>query len=65
MIQMNLFIKQKQTNIPSKQNLQLPKGTMVGRDKLGVWNQHIPTSISKIGQQQGLIIAQGTIFNIL
>ena len=63
MIQMNLFIKQKQTNIPSKQNLQLPKGTTVGMDKLGIWDQHIPTS--KIGKQQGLIIAQGTIFNIL
>ena len=36
------------------------------RDKLGVWDQEIHTTIYKIGEQQDPIqsIAQGIIFNI-
>ena len=42
---MNLLTKQKQTH-RQKINLWLPKGEG-GRDKLGVWDQQIQTSIYK------------------
>ena len=35
-----------------KTNLWLPKEKRVGRDKLGVWDQRIHTTICKIGKQQ-------------
>ena len=59
---MNLFTKQKQTHRHRKQTYGYQSG--VGkRDKLEVRNQKIPTTVYKIGKQQGPTIAQGTIFN--
>ena len=49
---MNLFIKQKQINRHTKQTYGYPRGKEWGRDKLGVWNQQIQTSIYKIDKQQ-------------
>ena len=46
---MNLFTKQKQTH-RQKTNLWLPKGKE-GRDKLGVWDQQIQTTIYKINNK--------------
>ena len=48
MIQMNLFTKQKQTHRLWKQIYHYQRGKMEGRDKLGVWNKHIYTTIYKI-----------------
>ena len=43
---MNLYTKQKQTQ---RTNLWLPKGKEDGgKDKLGVWDQQIQTTIHKI-----------------
>ena len=49
---MNLITQQKQTQT-SKTNLWLPKGKGGGRDKSGVWDKHIHTTIYKIDKQQG------------
>ena len=45
MIQMNLFTKQ--THRLRKKSLWLPKGRGGGRDELGVWDEHIHTTIYK------------------
>ena len=63
---MNLFTKQKQTHRHRKQTYGYQRGKEWGRDKLGVSEQQVQTTINKIDKQQGLnYIAQGTIFNIL
>ena len=36
-----------------KTNLWLPMGKGWGRDKLGIWDEHIYTTIYKIDNQQG------------
>ena len=47
MIQMNLFIKQKQTH-RLENKLMLLGGRMGGRASLGVWNGHVPTALFKM-----------------
>ena len=42
------------TDIERKHGYQ--RGKVVGRDKLGIWNWHIHTTIFKIDKQQGLTI---------
>ena len=49
---MNLFMKQKDSQT-WKTDLWLPKGKGGDRDKLGVWDQQIQTTIYKIDKQQG------------
>ena len=39
-----------------KTNLWLPKGKGGGRDKLGVWDEQIHTTLYKVDKQQGLTI---------
>ena len=52
MIQMNLLKKQKQTHRHRKQTYGYQRGKW-GKDKLGVRDQQIHTSIYKIDNQQG------------
>ena len=53
MIQMNLFTKQKQTHRHRKQTYGYQRGKVGGSLELGVWVQHIPTTIYKVDNQQG------------
>ena len=56
MIQMNFSTKQKQTHRLRKQTHGYQRGKVGGgggRDKLGVWDWHIHTTIYKIDNQQG------------
>ena len=53
MIQMNLFIKQKQTHRLQKQTYGYQRGKGWGRDKLGGWDEHIYTTVYKTDNQQG------------
>ena len=48
MIQMILIYKTDADWQNLKTNLCLPKGKGAGKDKLGVWDQHIHTTICKI-----------------
>ena len=50
---MNLFTKEKQTHRNRKQTYGYQKGNVVGKDKLGVWDSHIHTSINQVDNQQG------------
>ena len=50
---MNLFTKQKQSYRLRKQTYGPHKRKNVGRDKLGVWDENIHTTVYKIGSQQG------------
>ena len=52
-IQMNLFIKQKQSHRVSKQTYGYQGGRMGSRDSYGVWNGHVHTAIFKMDDQQG------------
>ena len=52
MVQMNLFTKQKQTHRHRKQTYGYQRGRG-GRDKLGVLDKQIQTTIYKIDKQQG------------
>ena len=54
MIQMNLFTKQKQTH--RKPTYSYEGERVAGRDRLGVWDLHVHTSVFKIGNQQGPIV---------
>ena len=47
-----------------KTNLWLPKGEGEGRDKLGVWDQQIQTTIYKIDKQQGPTVQHGELHSI-
>ena len=49
---MNLSMKQKQTHRHRKQTNGYQRGKVEGRDKLGVWDQQIQTTIYKIDKQQ-------------
>ena len=40
------------------------RGQRAGRDKLGVWDEQIRTTIYKIDKQQGPTYNQGNIVNI-
>ena len=54
MVQMNLSTKQKQTHRHREQTYGYQRGKVeVGRDKLGVRDQLIYTTIYKIDKQQG------------
>ena len=50
----------------SKTNLRLPKGKhgWGGRDKLGVWDEYIHTTIYKIDNQQGPTVYQRERYSI-
>ena len=50
---MNVYAKQKQNHRHRKQAYAYQKGEGWGEDKLGVWDQHIHTTIYKIDNQQG------------
>ena len=57
MIKRNLFTKQKQTHGHRKQTYGYQRGSQglgagAERDKLGVWDSHIQTTIYKISEQQ-------------
>ena len=45
MIWMNLLAKQKQTHIPRNQTYGYQRGKRKGRDKLGVWDERMHTTI--------------------
>ena len=49
-----------------KPNLWLPKGKRGGgrRDKLGVWDQHIQTTIYKIDKQQGPTVQHRELYSM-
>ena len=54
MLQVNLFTKQKQTHRCRKQYYGYQTGRSgEGRDKLGVWDEQIHTTIYKTDKQQG------------
>ena len=65
MIQMDLFIKQKQTHRHRKQIYGYQRGKGVGKDKLGVWDQQIHTIIYKTGSQQGPTVQHRELDSIL
>ena len=48
---MNLFTKQKQTHRHRKQTCGYQRGKGMGRDKLGVWDQQIQTTIYEINNK--------------
>ena len=48
-----------------KTNLWLPKGKGQGRDKLGVWNQQIHSTIYKKDKQQGPTYSTGNYIQYL
>ena len=50
---MNVFTKQKQTHRKRRQTYGYQEERGLGRDKLGVWDQQIQTTIYKIEKQQG------------
>ena len=54
-IQMNLFPKHKVTHGHRKQIYGYQRGKAGGKDKLGIWDEHIHTTIYKIDNQQGPI----------
>ena len=51
MIQMNLQNRNRLTELENK--LMVTRGKVAERDKLGVWDWHIDTTITKIDNQQG------------
>ena len=55
LIQMNLFTKQKQTPRHRKQTYGY-QSRKEGRDKFGVWNYQIHTTMFKIDKQQGFSV---------
>ena len=56
MIEMNLFIKKKQTHRFRKQNCGYQRGEMWERNKLEIWDKPIHTTIFKTDNQQGPIL---------
>ena len=59
---MNLFTKQKQTHIENK--LMITKGGRGRRDKLGVWDEQIHTTIYKIDKQQGPTVWHRELYSV-
>ena len=59
---MDLFTKQKQTHRHRKQTYGYQRGG--GRDKSGVWDQQIPTTIYKTDKQQGPTVQHREIYSI-
>ena len=62
---MNLFTKQKQTHRLYKQMYGYQRGNVGGRDKLGVWDYHIHTTIYKIDNQQGPTVQHKELYSVL
>ena len=63
---MNLSTKQKQTHRHREQLMVTKEERGLGRDKLGVWDQQVQTTIYKIDKTtRSYCIEQGTIFNSL
>ena len=56
MIQKNLFTKQKQTHSLQKQTYGYGEPWGGGRDKLGVWDEHILNTIYTVDNQQELTV---------
>ena len=61
---MNLFTKQKQTHRHRKQTYGYQVGKGGGRDKLGVWDQQIHTTIYKVDKQQGPTVQYRELYSI-
>ena len=59
---MNLFTKQKQTLRHRKQSYSYQRGR--GRDKLGVWDLQIQTTIYKIDKQQGPTVQHRELYSV-
>ena len=55
-IQMNLFIKHKQTHRLREWIYKLPGQRVGERNRLGVWDWHVHTAIIKIDNQQGCTV---------
>ena len=60
---MNLFTKQKQTHRHRKQTYGYQKGGGE-RDKLGVWDENIHTTMFKIDNQQGPTVQHRELYSI-
>ena len=60
---MNLFTKQKQTHRHRKQTYGYQRGEE-RKDKLGVRDQQIQTTIYKINKQQGPTVQHGELYSI-
>ena len=61
---MSLLTKQKQTHRHKKQTVVTKKERRWGRDKLGVWDQEVQTTVHKIDKQQGPIVQHRKIYSI-
>ena len=61
---MNLFTKQKQTHRYRKQTYGYQRGMGGGRDKLGVWDQQIHTTIYEIDKQQEPTVQHRELYSI-
>ena len=60
---MNLLTKQKQTHRHRKQTYGYQRGRG-GKDKLGVWNQQIQTTIYKRDKQQGPTVEHRELYSV-
>ena len=60
---MNLFTKQKQTHRHRKQTYDYRRGKG-DRDKLGVWDQQIQTTIYKIDKRQGPSVQHRELYSV-
>ena len=58
---MNIFTKQKETH---KQTYGYQRGNTGGKDKLGVWDQQIHTTIYKIDNQEGPTVQHRDLYSI-
>ena len=60
---MSLFTKQKQTHRHRKQTYSYQRGKGE-RDKFGVWDQQIQTTIRKVDKQQGPTVQYRELYSI-
>ena len=60
---MNAIDKTETDSQTQKTNL-VTKGRKGGRDKLGVWDQQIQTTIHKIDKQQGFTVQHRELYSI-
>ena len=61
---MNLPMKQKQTYRHRKQTCGCQGGGGWGRDGLGGWDQHMQTTIYRMGKQQGPTVQHRELYSI-
>ena len=59
-----LIYKTETDSQAQKTNIWLPKGTKGRRDKLGVWDQQIQTTIYNIDKQQGLTLQHRELYSV-